>query len=290
MSAIQFDATKVNPSGDRSPVPAGQYKVMISSTEIKETAAKNGGKYIPVGLRILEGPLANKMLFDNVNYLNPNPTAQQIGQERLSAYCHATGVMQLSDTTQLHGRPFQVKVSASEEDEKDKATGAITGKRIRNEVDAVLREDGSQIVAAASGGAPANAGSPPPAWAQAAAPAAAPVAAAPVAAAPAPAQPAAPAVQQDLYYVAHNGQNLTPQPIPADTVRTMPQGLSALLVCKVGTQTWVPATEAIAPAQPAAPAAPVAPAAPAAPGVPAANGGAPVPPWMQQPGVPAPAA
>jgi hypothetical protein len=89
-------------------------------------------------------------------------------------------------------------------------------------------------------------------------------------------------VQEPLYFVAHNGANLTSSPVNADAVRAMPQGLAALLVCIAGTQTWMEATSVIAAPAPAPAPAPVAPVAPAAPAAPAAT-----PPWMQ-PGVPMP--
>jgi Protein of unknown function (DUF669) len=265
MSAIQFDATQVQPQGDRSPVPEGEYPVILTATEIKPGKAPTD-RLLNLTMRVTEGPCAGQLIFQNLNFMHSNPVAQQIGQERLSALCHVVGVLKPTDTAQFHGRPFRVKVTVDET-------------KKYNEVTAFLKADGSAPSATPNAGsaapstaAPAWAGSPAPTPAPAAAtpapqPAPQPAPAAPAQPAPAPAaQPApaaAPAVQ-DRYYVAHNGQNITPQPITADEVRALPQGLANLQICKVGDNAWSPG-QSLAPAT----------AAPA----PATAG---LPPWMQQ--------
>lgn len=259
MSQINFDATQVAPQSDRSAQPEGTYKVILKTSEIKPTA-KNDGKFIACGMQILEGPIAGRMIFFNINHLNPNPVAQQIGQERLSALCHAVNVLKISDTAQLHGRPFQIKVTVSED-----------GKY--NEVQAFLREDGSAITPQTAAPAGPTAA---PAWAGAAAPTPAPASPAPAPApspapvpAPAPVAPQAPAPADDRkFYVAHNGQNITgSSPISADQVRALPQGLAALQICQVGNNAWESATS-LAIATPAPVPAP-------------APGGVALPPWLQ---------
>lgn len=258
MSAIQFDATQVAPQSDRSPVPEGEYPVIITTTEVKPGKAPSD-RQLTFSARVTDGPCNGQSIFQNLNFMHSNPVAQQIGQERLSALCHSVGVLKLTDTTQLHGRPFRVKVVVSED-------------KKYNEITAFLKADGTAPVAAQ--GQQPSAAQATPAWAPGAAPAPAqaPVQAQPApapAAAPAPvAQPAAaptPAPAQDRFYVAHNGQNITPSPITADEVRALPQGLAALQICKVGDNAWSSAT-ALAQTAPAA-------------AVPATG----LPPWMTNP-------
>jgi hypothetical protein len=234
---------------------------MISASDVKQTT---NGKMVNLTMRVLEGPAAGQLIFQNINFVHNNPVAQQIGQERLSAVCHVIGVLKPSDTAQFHGRPFKVKVAVSDD-----------GKY--NEVLSFLTEDGKSANAGAAAPAPAGPAAAPP-WAAGGTPA-------PVAApAPTPASAPAPAPSTELFYVAHNGQNITPTPIGADAIRALPQGLAAIQVCKVGTQQWVPGNslQVAAPSPAAAPVAPVAPA----PGTPAP--GAALPPWMQA--APAPGA
>jgi Protein of unknown function (DUF669) len=256
MSQLNFDATKVNPAGDRTPVPKGKYKVVLKTTDVKNTES-NKGRFIACGATILDGPVAGKMLFWNINVQHENPVATQIGQEQLSALCYAVGVLQITDTIQLHGRPFVVDVDIQKGDDR------------YNEIRGYFREDGSPIQAT-----PAQAANPapstPPAWAQHAQPAPAPAQPAP-AAAPAPAQ-----TDNRTFFVCVNGQVLPGQPIGADAVRALGHPLASIQVCIAGEQTWQPGT-ILQPASPAPAPAPVPAAAPA----PAQAGGAPLPPWLQ---------
>lgn len=175
MAQIQFNAAVVDPFGDRTPVPAGNYRVVLKQSGI-EVPKSGQGKMVQLQMSVVEGEQQGKVIFQNINYLSPNPTAQQIGQSKLSSLCHVCGVLQLQDTQQLHGIPFRVQVSVSED-----------GKY--NEVDAFQRDDGQPIVKGVAGptaGAPAQA----PSWA-----APAPQQGQPPAPQPAPQQAQAPAPQ-----------------------------------------------------------------------------------------------
>ena len=274
MSQYQFDATQVNPAGDRSAVPAGNYQVLISNSEIKPNKDKPANRMLTLSMKILDGPLVNQMIFQNLNILHENPVAQQIAQEKLSAICHAVGVLKINDTAQLHGRPFSVKVG-------------ITADGKYNELDSILRADGSPVTAA-GGAAPAGGSSAAPAWAvPGAAPAPAPALAPSNPPAPAPAPTPAPAPapaptpapppaakppEEKLYYVARNGTNITGNtPIPKSQVLAQYAAeLTMVQVCEVGGSAWVTAST-------------IAEAA-----APLPSTGGPVPPWLTQP--PAPAA
>lgn len=282
---LAFDATTVTPSGDRTAVPKGRYRVILKSSEIKPTQDQKG-KFINCGFQILDGPIqvegqpaptigsqAGKTAFININFLNENPVAQQIGQERLSALCHAVQVLRISDTTQLHGRPLQMEIGIQANDAR------------YNEVLGFFYENGASIVPQTTGVVPVAAPAAAPAWAGAAVPtpapapapapaavpapvAAPPVAAptpAPVAAAPIPVAAPAPEPQ---YFAASGGQNL-PGTYTADQVRVLPQGLVNIQVCKVGDSAWSPGTSLQV-------------AAPAPAPIVLAPGGPPMPPWMGQ--------
>ena len=55
---------------------------------------------------MLEGAYAGRKLFDRLNLVNSNPTTVEIAQRTLSAICHATGLMQVDDSEQLHLIPL----------------------------------------------------------------------------------------------------------------------------------------------------------------------------------------
>lgn len=100
-----FDATQVEPQGDFTPVPPGEYKVQIISSEMVETASKNG-HMLKLELEIIEGSQAGRKLFDRLNLDNPNQQAVEIAQRALSAICHAVGKLSVQDSEELHMQPM----------------------------------------------------------------------------------------------------------------------------------------------------------------------------------------
>lgn len=164
MALLNFNAANVQPTSSFDPIPAGDYIAQITDSSIKPT--KSGtGMVLNLTWTILDGQYVNRKVFDRLNVQNQNPTAEKIGQEQLSAICHATGVLQLQDSTQLHARPCKIKVKVR----KDEQYGDS------NEVKGV-----SATAQGASFAAPAAAHAAAAPWqGQAAAPAPVPAAAAP---------------------------------------------------------------------------------------------------------------
>jgi len=112
----QFDANTINPNTAFEPLPAGWYNVMITDSEMKQTKAGTG-YYLQLTLQVLDGQYANRKLFERLNLVNPNPTAQEIAQQTLSAICHATGVLQITDSVQLHNKPMAVKTTVKHDEQ-----------------------------------------------------------------------------------------------------------------------------------------------------------------------------
>lgn len=252
MAQLNFDASTVSPSESIEAIPAGWYNAQIDQSEMKPT--KDGsGAYLELRFSVLDGQYANRKVFTRLNLRNGNPVAQEIAYKQLSAICHATGVMQVQDSQQLHGRPLKIKVKVRAATGDYEASNEISSfKNINEQVDGPV------------GGAPAAAGGAP--WAQqpAAAPQVAPWAPQPAAAPVAPAQPFAPPAAA---------------PAPAAPAWQPP----------AAQQPWAqqPAPQAAPVQQPAPqPQAAPAPAPQAAPQAAPQPAGA-VPPWMQQAAAPA---
>lgn len=108
MAQLQFDASTVAPQASFTPIPAGTYTVSIDDSEIKST--QKGGQMAVFRLRVVEGQHAGRTIFARINVRNPSQQAEQIGQAQLSALCHAAGVLQLSDTAQLHNKVVRARV------------------------------------------------------------------------------------------------------------------------------------------------------------------------------------
>ena len=150
MAQLNFDASQVAPNtGNPDPIPAGWYNAQIDESEMKPT--KDGtGTYLQLRFSVVEGQYANRKVYARLNLRNSNPVAQEIAYHELSAICHATGVMQLQDSQQLHGIPMKIKVklrAASGDYDASNEIGSY--KHINEQVDGA---------APASGGAPAGFG------------------------------------------------------------------------------------------------------------------------------------
>ena len=104
-----FDATSVEPTTAHELLPAGKYSAQIVESEMRVT--KNGmGQFLWLMLDIMDGPHTGRKIFDQLNLVNPNPTTVEIAQRALSAICHATGRMHVSDSEELHLIPMRIQV------------------------------------------------------------------------------------------------------------------------------------------------------------------------------------
>jgi hypothetical protein len=106
-----FDATSVEPTTPYELLPAGKYSAQIVESEMRVT--RNGmGQFLWLMLDILDGPFKGRKIFDQLNLVNPNPTTVEIAQRTLSAICHATDKMHVSDSEELHliAMTIQVKI------------------------------------------------------------------------------------------------------------------------------------------------------------------------------------
>lgn len=191
-----FDASTVSPQQAYEPIPAGWYNALIDHSEMRPT--KDGsGAYLQLRFNIIDGDYANRKIFARLNLNNRNETAVAIAQQQLSAICHATGVMQVLDSEQLHGRPMQIKVKYVPANGNYEASNDISGYRAIGDSGAdIPSEMGAAPMAApqaAPTAAPAASYAAPQPVPAPAAPMASPAPAPTAPVAPAPAAPAAPA-------------------------------------------------------------------------------------------------
>lgn len=117
MAQINFDSTGIDTTNQFDAIPAGDYEGMVTGSEMKST--KDGqGQYLELVLEIQSGQYQGRRLFDRLNLQNRNPKAVEIAQKQLAQLCHATGVLQVADSQQLHNRPIVIKVSAKNDDQR----------------------------------------------------------------------------------------------------------------------------------------------------------------------------
>ncbi len=96
-----FDASSVDPATAYEVLPAGRYQVQIVDSDLRVT--KDGtGQYLWLMMDILDGEYHGRKVFDQLNLINRSAQTVEIAQRTLSAICHATGKMQVSDSEELH--------------------------------------------------------------------------------------------------------------------------------------------------------------------------------------------
>lgn len=133
MASLNFDASGIDTTSQFDAIPAGDYEAMVTDSTMKST--KDGtGQYLELTIEIQSGQFQGRRLWDRLNLSNRNPKAVEIAQKQLAQLCHATGVLQVQDSQQLHNRPIVMKVAVKNDPERGpsneikgyKARGAAT--------------------------------------------------------------------------------------------------------------------------------------------------------------------
>lgn len=154
-----FNAEAYEPLDTFEPVPAGWYTVIITESEMKPTKAGDG-EYLQLAMQIVEGEYQGRYIWDRLNLINPNQTAVDIAQRALASICRAVGVLTPTDSSELHDRPLQVKVSVRPPKDGYDATNEVKGYRALGEAPAAPATPAAPVGAAAAA-SPATASVPP---------------------------------------------------------------------------------------------------------------------------------
>ncbi len=122
-----IDFRGIEPSGPtQDTVPDGVYRVVVISSEMKDTKDKTG-RYLQLDRKVIDGEHAGKIIPSRHNVVNANETAVRIAMQELSAFAHVIGVMLLNDTAQLHNIPHQVKYVQTFNEKKEPIGNDIKG-------------------------------------------------------------------------------------------------------------------------------------------------------------------
>ena len=121
-----FDANQVEPTTEFEPIPAGKYVAAITDSELRPTKAGTGS-YLELQFQIIEGDYKGRNLWARLNLDNPSTTAVQIARGQLSAICRAVGVMQPTDSHQLHDLPLEISVKLKRREDNGEMANEIKG-------------------------------------------------------------------------------------------------------------------------------------------------------------------
>jgi hypothetical protein len=124
-SLNNFDATQVEPSAGKDPVPAGKYLAAIVASEMKPT--KNGaGQYLECEYQILAGEHQGRRLWSRHTLTHPSAQTVQIARGELSAICRAVGIMTPKDSAELHNLPLTVTVKLKKREDNGELANEVT--------------------------------------------------------------------------------------------------------------------------------------------------------------------
>ena len=148
-----FDAQTVEPNDSFDPIPNGDYLCIITTSEMKPTKAGDGA-YLELELQVIEGPYQGRKLWDRLNLNNANDTTVKIAKGTLSAICRAVGVLQPTDSCELHDLPLVAKVACRKRDDTDELTNVIKSYKKRDAMAAVPASSPAPAKAAATSSTP----------------------------------------------------------------------------------------------------------------------------------------
>lgn len=120
MPALNFKASAIEipeRDGPRSydPFAPGEYEMMVVRSANKATKS-GSGSYLELEMHCISGPLAGRRHWERLNLDNPSHQTVKIAQEQLARLCVALGLDEVSDSEELHDRPFLVEMGIDKKD------------------------------------------------------------------------------------------------------------------------------------------------------------------------------
>ena len=108
MTKLNFNAETYEPE-DFDLLPVGDYLAAITESEIRTTRSGTG-TYLELRYTVLDGEHKGRHVWQRITITNASDKAVAMGQHELWEVCHALGVMQLNDSSELHDIPVEVPV------------------------------------------------------------------------------------------------------------------------------------------------------------------------------------
>lgn len=119
MALLNFKASSIQipeRTNSFSPLPAGEYEMMIVKSDTKPTKAGNG-HYLELEMHVVSGQYTGRRHWERLNLDNPNKQAVKIAEEQLARLCAALGCDDVEDSEELHDRLFVAEVGIDKKDD-----------------------------------------------------------------------------------------------------------------------------------------------------------------------------
>lgn len=118
-----YDPNASLPS-DREPFPKGDYPVELIETDVVPTK-KGDGQLLKYTAQVVDGEHKDRRVWGQMNLINPNAQAQDIGQREFRALREVTGVPNPDDTEELHYKQFLAAIDVEPAKGEFKAKNSI---------------------------------------------------------------------------------------------------------------------------------------------------------------------
>ncbi len=112
---------------NNSPVPPGEYALLIEKAELRDSQKNSANKYVWVQTTITGPSYAGRKVFNNFNIVNSNPEAERIGRADLAKLAIAVGLPAVQDTSELVGKAFVASLKVKDGDNEIKGYKPISG-------------------------------------------------------------------------------------------------------------------------------------------------------------------
>lgn len=133
MARLGLDLSGTEEMGDFSPLPEGDY--LVKMIESERTPMKSGnGDMFKMKVEVIDGEHKGRTLNDFCNLWHNDSQVSEIAKKQLASIISAiTGRKDtpISDSTELHGVPYVVKLALQEPNDEGKVYNRIKGYKNR---------------------------------------------------------------------------------------------------------------------------------------------------------------
>jgi len=125
MPVFDFDVSTYEAPKKTSfePLPPGDYNAIITDSQMKITKAGTG-EYLELTIQVIDGAHSGRRLWERLNVVNANKTAEEIARSQLNGIKLACNVDKLENSEQLHDTPFVLSLDI---DRRDPTRNKIMG-------------------------------------------------------------------------------------------------------------------------------------------------------------------